>query len=221
MADLDGRRVAQRRRRAAVSEGGAAVSACGGVRRGARDDGAIIGRLSLARDTHPASAHVADLGLMVAQDARRQGVGRALLEAAVEWARGSRRAEARAARLPVERAGDPAVRAVRVRARGVIGRGTTAGRGKIVDAILMAHLHQLDERVELRRRSAEARKPKRQPARDPAARRELFKPGSKTLLIRLPHLFRRQLDRPLMAVLRTSSIGPSSSSRSRRETWTR
>jgi RimJ/RimL family protein N-acetyltransferase len=52
-------------------------------------DGAIIGRLSLARDTHPASAHVADLGLMVAADARRQGVGRALLEAAVEWARGA------------------------------------------------------------------------------------------------------------------------------------
>lgn len=54
-----------------------------------RDDGAIIGRLSLARDTHPASAHVADLGLMVAKDARRAGVGRALLQAAVDWARGS------------------------------------------------------------------------------------------------------------------------------------
>jgi L-phenylalanine/L-methionine N-acetyltransferase len=52
-----------------------------------KSDGAIIGRLSLARDTHPASAHVADLGLMVATDARRQGVGWALLEAAVEWAR--------------------------------------------------------------------------------------------------------------------------------------
>lgn len=50
-------------------------------------DGAIVGRLSLSRDTHPASAHVADLGLMVAKDARRQGVGRALLEAAAEWAR--------------------------------------------------------------------------------------------------------------------------------------
>jgi len=37
-----------------------------------RSDGAIVGRLSLARDTHPASAHVADLGLMVAQDERRQ-----------------------------------------------------------------------------------------------------------------------------------------------------
>lgn len=51
-----------------------------------RADGAIIGRLSLARDPHPASAHVADLGLMVAKDARRMGVGRALLDAAVDWA---------------------------------------------------------------------------------------------------------------------------------------
>jgi RimJ/RimL family protein N-acetyltransferase len=51
-----------------------------------RSDGAIIGRLSLARDAHPASAHVADLGLMVAKDARGRGVGRALLEAAVAWA---------------------------------------------------------------------------------------------------------------------------------------
>jgi ribosomal-protein-alanine N-acetyltransferase len=54
-----------------------------------RSDGALIGRLSLARDSHPASAHVADLGLMVAKSARRQGVGNALLEAAVEWARAS------------------------------------------------------------------------------------------------------------------------------------
>lgn len=52
-------------------------------------DGALIGRLSVARDSHPASAHVADLGLMVAKGARRMGVGRALLDAAVEWARGA------------------------------------------------------------------------------------------------------------------------------------
>jgi RimJ/RimL family protein N-acetyltransferase len=54
-----------------------------------RSDGEIIGRLSLARDTHPASSHVADLGLMVAAGARRQGVGRAFLETATEWARAS------------------------------------------------------------------------------------------------------------------------------------
>jgi RimJ/RimL family protein N-acetyltransferase len=51
-----------------------------------RDDGTIVGRLSVARDQHPASAHVADLGLMVAAGARGQGVGTALLEAAVAWA---------------------------------------------------------------------------------------------------------------------------------------
>jgi len=49
-------------------------------------DGAIVGRLSLSRDAHPASTHVADLGIMVAKDARRQGVGRELLRAAVGWA---------------------------------------------------------------------------------------------------------------------------------------
>ena len=51
------------------------------------DDGAVVARLSLARDQHPASAHVADLGLMVARSHRRRGIGRALLETAAEWAR--------------------------------------------------------------------------------------------------------------------------------------
>ena len=51
------------------------------------DTGRIIGRLSVGRDRHPASAHVADLGLMVAATHRRQGVGWALLEAAAEWGR--------------------------------------------------------------------------------------------------------------------------------------
>lgn len=47
----------------------------------------IVGRLSLGRDPHPASRHVADLGLMVAASHRRRGVGKALMEQAVEWAR--------------------------------------------------------------------------------------------------------------------------------------
>jgi RimJ/RimL family protein N-acetyltransferase len=50
------------------------------------DDG-IVGRISLARETHPASEHVADLGLMVAAPYRRRGVGRALMDAAEAWAR--------------------------------------------------------------------------------------------------------------------------------------
>jgi RimJ/RimL family protein N-acetyltransferase len=47
----------------------------------------LVGRLSVARDLHPASFHVADLGLMVAASHRRHGIGRALLEAAERWAR--------------------------------------------------------------------------------------------------------------------------------------
>jgi RimJ/RimL family protein N-acetyltransferase len=50
------------------------------------DDG-IVGRLSVARDAHPASRHVADLGLIVAASHRRRGIGSALLDAAVTWAR--------------------------------------------------------------------------------------------------------------------------------------
>ena len=51
------------------------------------DSESIVGRLSLARDNHPASHHVADLGLMVAASHRRRGIGRALLEQAEAWAR--------------------------------------------------------------------------------------------------------------------------------------
>jgi RimJ/RimL family protein N-acetyltransferase len=53
----------------------------------AEEDGVIIGRLSIARDLHPASEHVADVGLMVARDHRRRGAGRALMEEAEEWAK--------------------------------------------------------------------------------------------------------------------------------------
>jgi RimJ/RimL family protein N-acetyltransferase len=53
------------------------------------DDGLIVGRLSIARDQHPASAHVADLGLMVAASHRRRGIGTALLDVAAAWGRES------------------------------------------------------------------------------------------------------------------------------------
>lgn len=51
------------------------------------EEGRVVGRLSIARDQHPASRHVADVGLMVDVGYRRRGIGRALLEAGVEWAR--------------------------------------------------------------------------------------------------------------------------------------
>jgi putative acetyltransferase len=48
--------------------------------------GELVGRLSLMRDPHPSSKHVADLGVMVAAGHRRLGVGTALMAAAEDWA---------------------------------------------------------------------------------------------------------------------------------------
>ena len=53
----------------------------------AESNGGIVGRLSISRDAHPASEHVADLGLMVSREHRRQGIGFALMEVAEQWAR--------------------------------------------------------------------------------------------------------------------------------------
>ena len=55
----------------------------------AESNGGIVGRLSISRDAHPASEHVADLGLMVSRGYRRRGIGLALMEAAERWARQS------------------------------------------------------------------------------------------------------------------------------------
>lgn len=50
------------------------------------EDG-IVGRLTVAREPHPACSHVADLGLMVSRGERGRGIGSALLAAAEGWAR--------------------------------------------------------------------------------------------------------------------------------------
>jgi RimJ/RimL family protein N-acetyltransferase len=49
----------------------------------------IAGRLSISRDGSVYSHHVAELGLMVAAKERRRGIGTALMEEAIKWARGS------------------------------------------------------------------------------------------------------------------------------------
>jgi RimJ/RimL family protein N-acetyltransferase len=102
-----------------------------------REGGAIVGRLSVARDAHPASAHVADIGLMVAQDARRQGVGRALLEAAVDWARAS---GVQKLELHVFPWNEPAIRLYEKFGfeREGYRKGHYQRAGEMVDAILMA-----------------------------------------------------------------------------------
>ena len=102
------------------------------------DDGEIVGRLSLARDSHPASPHVADLGLMVAAGHRRRGIGRALLEQAVTWARAS---GVRKLELHVFPWNEPAVSLYE--SFGFVREGLRRGHflrdGDDVDAILMAY----------------------------------------------------------------------------------
>jgi putative acetyltransferase len=47
----------------------------------------VIGHLSISREEHPVTRHVASIGMMVAPDWRGRGVGSALMTEAVRWAR--------------------------------------------------------------------------------------------------------------------------------------
>jgi RimJ/RimL family protein N-acetyltransferase len=104
----------------------------------AEDEGRIVGRLSIARDQHPASRHVADLGLMVAISHRRRGIGTKLLEAALDWARHS---EVRKLELHVFPHNEAAIKLYEN--FGFVQEGYRRGhyrRGnEYVDAILMAY----------------------------------------------------------------------------------
>jgi len=104
----------------------------------AEEDGRLVGRLSLARDPHPASHHVADLGLMVAVGHRRRGVGRMLLEQAAAWAR---EAGVRKLELHVFPWNEPAIRLYETFGfeREGVRREHYRRDGEYVDAILMAY----------------------------------------------------------------------------------
>jgi RimJ/RimL family protein N-acetyltransferase len=104
----------------------------------ADDDGTIVGRLSVARDPHGASHHVADLGLMVAAGHRRRGIGRALLEQAEAWARAS---DVLKLELHVFPWNEPAIRLYEnfgFEREGLRKEHYRRG-GQLVDAILMAY----------------------------------------------------------------------------------
>jgi len=104
----------------------------------AEDETRIVGRLSLARDTHPASRHVADVGLMVAESHRRQGVGTMLLDQSVAWARSSAISKLELHVFPWN---EPALRLYEsfgFQREGLRRRHYERG-GEFVDAILMAY----------------------------------------------------------------------------------
>jgi putative acetyltransferase len=104
----------------------------------AEDDGVVVGRLSLSRDPHPASRHVADLGLMVSASHRGRGIGTMLLGAAVEW---SRMSEIRKLELHVFPWNEPALRLYESFGfeREGYRKGHYARDDELVDAILMAY----------------------------------------------------------------------------------
>ena len=103
----------------------------------------IVGRLSLSRDNHPASDHVADLGLMVAASHRRRGIGRALLDQAVVWAR---EAGIRKLELHVFPWNEGAIRLYETFGfeREGLRRDHYRRDGEYVDAILMAYRVETD-----------------------------------------------------------------------------
>jgi RimJ/RimL family protein N-acetyltransferase len=103
----------------------------------AEDGARLVGRLSVSRDPHPASRHVADLGLMVAATHRRRGIGRALLEGAAGWARagGVRKLELHV--FPWNDAAIALYESFGFRREGVRERHYLRA-GEYVDAILMA-----------------------------------------------------------------------------------
>jgi RimJ/RimL family protein N-acetyltransferase len=104
----------------------------------AEDGERIVGRLSLARDPHPASAHVADLGLMVAASHRRRGIGRGLLDAAVQWARDSGVRKLELHVLPHNAAAIALYEDFGFRREGVR-KGHYQRSGRDLDAVLMAY----------------------------------------------------------------------------------
>jgi ribosomal protein S18 acetylase RimI-like enzyme len=97
----------------------------------------VVGRISIARDGNPHSHHVAELGLMVAGAARRRGIGSALMQEAVKWARA---AGVTKVELHVFPHNEPAIALYRKLGFAEEGRRLRHYRveGGYVDAILMA-----------------------------------------------------------------------------------
>jgi len=97
----------------------------------------VVGRLSIARDNGAYSHHVAELGLMVAGAQRRRGIGTALIEEALKWARGSGITKVELHVFPHNEPAIALYRKLGFRKEGHRQRHYRIG-GHYVDAILMA-----------------------------------------------------------------------------------
>ena len=103
----------------------------------AESEQGVVGRLSIARDPHTASGHVADVGLMVALAERRHGIGTALMVAAEDWARGAGVTKLELHVFPHNQAAIALYESMGYRREGYRTRHFRRGR-ELVDAILMA-----------------------------------------------------------------------------------
>lgn len=103
----------------------------------------IVGRLSIARRPHAPSAHVAEIGLMVARAERGKGVGTALLAAAEQWAKGAGIVKVELHVLPHNEAAIALYERAGYEREGVRRRHFRRGHGYL-DAILMAKQLELD-----------------------------------------------------------------------------
>jgi RimJ/RimL family protein N-acetyltransferase len=103
----------------------------------AEDGTELVGRLSISRDPHPASKHVADLGLLVAKSHRRRGIGQALMVAAEGWARENGITKIELHVFPHNEAAIALYRSLSYEQEGLRRRHYRRG-GELVDAILMA-----------------------------------------------------------------------------------
>lgn len=97
----------------------------------------LVGRLSISRDTHPASRHVADLGLLVGREHRRRGIGRALMTEAEAWALVTGIAKIELHVFPYNLAAIGLYRSLGYEQEGLRRRHYRRG-GELVDAMLMA-----------------------------------------------------------------------------------
>ena len=96
----------------------------------------VVGRLSIVRDQGVYSRHVAELGLMVAADARRRGVGSALMKEAIKWARGTGVDKLELTVFPHNEPAIALYRKLGFREEGLIARRYFIG-GRYIDAMLM------------------------------------------------------------------------------------